>query len=339
MSAGLVYTHAVTENSIVTAKFVPTFTVTVEVISEDGGTFEYSTDDGETWHPMTETSSGIYTVPVDLFEGTDLRIRAVPDIDGQNVIWNHGSPLMSAGLVYTHAVTDNAIVTAKFVPTFTVTVEVISEDGGTFEYSTDQGGTWDPMTETSPGRHTVLADIFHGTILWIRAVPDTDGHNVIWNHGSPLRSTDLVYTHTVTDHTIVTATFEPGDERFVLPDEIKKILWPWALILLTGVFVLLLFVMMGPGNIITGTVTYRGEPLAGAKIEYTVKGDPEFSVTDQNGIYEITAFGRSGIIITAVRFDGEPLYEMKKDDELISGSLPLEMEIKARRTEVNFRDA
>jgi hypothetical protein len=108
------------------------------------------------------------------------------------------------------------------------------------------------------------------------------------------------------------------------PDESDWI--PMILLIIAALTALLMiFLFVYVRYRLTGTVTYRGSPLEGVTVEYTLNGKSGTTVTDDNGHYMIRGLAGAEVAITNVTMEGYT----------VAGTMPEPFEIK-RAVSVDF---
>jgi hypothetical protein len=254
-----------------------------------GGVTLYYELNGIPAYTLTDTYTGRYMISVpdgNLFTITGMEV------------WGYGpSPLN----VYPSdvTITSDAIYDLEMdVGSFTVTIE-IEDDNGTFEYSTDGGETWTPLTPNDDGEYVI--NVEYGNEVMIRVTPD-DGYDALWNDGMPDESTGNIFTVKIADDTTVTVKFVPVP---VAADDSDDFLKTLVFLMLCTIGAFMLLAMLRKDAEVKGIVTSNGEGIEGTVVEYNISGGRTGTVmTDEEGNFSIkTSLGHE-LTITDVDKDG-----------------------------------
>jgi len=185
---------------------------------------------------------------------------------------------------------------------FSVTVTVTSEEGGSFVYMINNDGIWRPLMPDARGSY-VIDGVQNGTPLRIRATPDNEGSDVVWGDESGARMAGDTYTLTLRSDRDLTVEFRSSSENNW---------WIYAAILLAvlaaGLFFFIIFWMRRCA--IEYLVTFSNKGIEQVRIDYTVNEEPAESVfTDESGYYKIRVKKDSAVMITGVVLEGYTVSE------------------------------
>jgi hypothetical protein len=161
----------------------------------------------------------------------------------------------------------------------------------------------------------------YGSGIQVMVVSDHVGFKVEWDvEGRPeLRSMDPIFKRSVVDRDFeIVAVF--------IADAESLLLLYLALIFLAFGLTILFLLLLWRRPKVHGVVLKNGEPVAKARIGYTVNDRSGFAKTNKNGEYVIHVSVGAGFMITS----------LTKDGEVIDGDAPVDFEIERRVTEHNI---
>ncbi|MDR0335090.1 MAG: hypothetical protein LBH69_04315, partial [Methanomassiliicoccaceae archaeon] len=300
--------------------------VLIVVVAEP---FEYTIDvigsNVASWTP-TDTYHGESDLIVTITADAGYRISGITSVTMDGAALTEGTDYTVADNVVTFLVSVNGdiVITAATEPsTYEVTVKVISDVGGSFEYTVTMGGTVIGEDEFTlgPGETYTIMDIPYGASVLITAIPD-DGHKVVWNDNTPMRSEGLIFargsiTENINDLTV----------KFIPPSDDDVPVWSLLIVAFIGLIFLLIF-LDDDEEEVYGKVTYNGKGLFAVKIGYTLNGGGRKEVmTDKDGDYSITVDKGDTVVIT----------DVSKSRSSVSEGLPAEILIEKDRTKVDFK--
>ncbi|MCL2143041.1 MAG: hypothetical protein FWH44_02120, partial [Methanomassiliicoccaceae archaeon] len=277
-------------------------------MSEDRtvGAVFYEDTAGEffTLSPGTHANGTIYWyvgsgIPAELVSSVnfpkDTVVSVTPDADPGYEFFHWTGSLSGNDVPDNVTMSEDRTVGAVFAVMYHVTV---SSDGpAVIEYTYDDWATVAGVIVFGPeGGHETLT-LPDGTAIGIRVASDHDGYRVEWDDHSLVRLIDPIYTHTVHEDIEVILFLVKLDEGSSV-----SILWFLLAGVLIAAMIFWILIIWRKRPIVTGTVTQNGGGIPGVRVWYTINGQEDSVLTDEDGRYTIYVYMDIDFAITAVGY-------------------------------------